>query len=107
MHHYQGRLDTSLPHRGVYHPSKRGKIPVVFDCSAEFLEKFINQKWLSGPGWTSQINGVLTRFREEKIAFMADLKSMYYQVQVPEDQQSFLKFLWWENHDTDRGLMTM
>ena len=26
---------------------------------------------------------------------------MYHQVQVPEDQQSFLKFLWWENHDID------
>ena len=26
---------------------------------------------------------------------------MYHQVQVPEDQQSFLKFLWWENHGID------
>ena len=33
---------------------------------------------------------------------MADVAFMYYQVQVPEDQQSFLKFLWWENQDIDR-----
>ena len=26
---------------------------------------------------------------------------MYHQLLVPEDQQSFLKFLWWENHDID------
>ena len=30
---------------------------------------------------------------------MADVEAMYHQVQVLEDQQSFLKFLWWENHD--------
>ena len=28
---------------------------------------------------------------------MADVKSMYYQVMVPVNQQSFLKFLWWNN----------
>ena len=28
---------------------------------------------------------------------MADVKSMYYQVMVPDNQQSFLKFLWWNN----------
>ena len=32
---------------------------------------------------------------------MTDVEAMYHQVQVPEDQQSFLKFLWWENHDID------
>ena len=33
---------------------------------------------------------------------MADVEAMYYQVQVPEYQQSFLKFLWWENHDIEK-----
>ena len=32
---------------------------------------------------------------------MVDLEAMYHQVQVPEDQQSFLKFLWWENYGID------
>ena len=26
---------------------------------------------------------------------------MYYQVRVPEYQQSFIKFLWWENHNIE------
>ena len=29
------RKDWFIPHHGVYHPSKPGKIRVVFDCSAE------------------------------------------------------------------------
>ena len=51
---------------------------------------------------TNQIIGVLTRFHEEQIAFMVYVEAMYYKVQVPEYQQSFLKFLWWENHDIEK-----
>ena len=106
---YAKRSDASpsgknwyIPHHGVYHPSKPSKICVMFDCSAEFQGKSINKELLSGPDLTNQITGILTRFCEEKIAFMADVEAMYHQVQVPEDQQSFLKFMWWENHDIDR-----
>ena len=35
------------------------------------------------------------------VAVIADVKSMYNQVQVPENQQTYLKFLWWENHDVE------
>ena len=31
-----------IPHHGVYHPSKAGKMCVVFDCSAEFQGRSIN-----------------------------------------------------------------
>ena len=36
--------DTSwyIPHHGVYHPHKPGKIRIVFDCSAKFLGKSLN-----------------------------------------------------------------
>ena len=90
-----------IPHHGVYHPSKPGKIRVVFDCSAEFQGKSINKELLSGPDLTNQIIGIMTRFREEKIAFMADIEAMYHQVLVPDDQQTFLKFLWWSTDDID------
>ena len=49
-----------IPHHGVYHPSKPGKIRVVFDCSAEFQGRSINKELLSGPDLTNQIIGVLT-----------------------------------------------
>ena len=32
---------------------------------------------------------------------MVNMESMYYQVRVPEYQQSFIKFLWWENHNVE------
>ena len=88
-----------IPHRRMHHQGKPGKIIcVVFDCSAQFQETSSNKELLSGPGLKNQIIGVLTRFHEEKIAFMADIEAMYHQLQ---DQQSFLKFLWWESRDID------
>ena len=83
----------------MYHPSKSGKMRVVFDCSEEFEGRSINQELLSGPEphLTNQIIVVLTCFRQEPVALMADVESMYYQVIVPDNQQVFLKFSWWNN----------
>lgn len=53
---------------------------------------------LQGPDLTSKLTGVLTRFKEEKVAFMADVEKIFFQVKVAkEDQkdQNFLRFLWW------------
>lgn len=35
-----------LPHHGVYHPQKPGKIRVVFECSTKFSETSLNNKLL-------------------------------------------------------------
>ena len=88
-----------IPHHGVYHPSKPGKIRVVFDCSTKFQEVSLNKNLMSGPDLTNQIVGVLTRFREEPVVIMGDIESMFHQVMVPREDRSFLRFLWWEDHD--------
>ena len=76
-----------VPHQGVLNPNK-GKIRVVFDCSSQYKGNSINQNLLSGPDLTNQLIGVLHRFRLEPVAFMADIKAMYYQVKVREIQRS-------------------
>ena len=81
----------------MYHPSKLGKICVVFDCSAEFEGRSINQELLSGPDLTNQVVGVLRCFQQGPVAFMADVESMYYQVMVPDNELAFLIFLWWNS----------
>ena len=86
--------DPVYPPYWVYHhPSKPGKIRVDFDCSAEFDERSLNRELLTGPDLTNQIVGVLTRFQQNSIAFMADIEAMYYQVMVSEHQQTFIKFV--------------
>ena len=87
-----------IPHHTVYHPSKPGKLCVVFICSAEFERKSIHKELPIGPDLTNQIFGILIKFFEERVAAMADVESMYYQMQVSENQKTYLKFLCWENH---------
>ena len=85
----------------MYHPSKPGKIRVVFDCSAEFDERSLNKELLIGPDLTNHIVAVRTRFWQNSIAFVADIAIMYYQLIVSEYQQTFIKFLWWNDHNID------
>ena len=104
---YAGKADNNcksgktwyIPHHGVVHPAKPGKVCVVFDCSVKYRGTSLNNQLISGPDLTNQLVGVLTRFREEQVAFIADVETMFNQVRVPEGQRSLLRFLWWENGD--------
>ena len=93
-----------IPHHGVYHPKKPKKIRVVFDCSARYGGTSLNDRLLQGPDMTNSLVGVLTRFRQEPVAFMANKEAMFYQVLVPADQRDFLRFLWWPNGDLSAKL---
>ncbi|XP_051784790.1 uncharacterized protein LOC127528351 [Erpetoichthys calabaricus] len=92
-----------IPHHGVYNP-KKNKIRVVFDCTAICQGFSLNEQLLKGPDLTNTLIGVLTRFREEPIALMADIKSMFYQVKVPEEDTDLLHFLWWPEGNLNNGL---
>ena len=83
-----------IPHYGVTHPAKPEKVRVVFDCSGEFGGTSLNKQLIAGPYLTNQLVGVLTRVREEHIAYMADIEAMFHQVRVLENQRSLLRFLW-------------
>ncbi|KAK0151923.1 hypothetical protein N1851_006693 [Merluccius polli] len=87
----QGQLQRNdgqvwyIPHHGVYHKQK-GKLRVVANLLTELLQ---------GPDLANPLLGVLLRFRQERIAIMADIEAMYYQICVQEHQRDFLRFLWW------------
>ena len=88
-----------LPHNGAYHPRKPSIIRVVFDCSARYQGESLNDHLLQGLDLTSKLTGVLTRFREERVAFMAYIEKMFFQVKVMKEDQDYLRFLWWPNGD--------
>lgn len=54
---------------------------------------------MQGPDLTNTLIGALVRFREEPIAVMADVESMFYKVRVPETDADLLRFLWWPAGD--------
>ena len=86
-----------IPHHGVYHPKKPNKIRVVFVCAAKYERESLNKHLLQGPNLTNNLTGVLCRFRQEPMAFMCDIETMFHQVKVSEEFRDFLRFLWRED----------
>jgi hypothetical protein len=93
-----------LPHHGVCHPKKR-KLRVVFDCAARYQGTSLNDQLLQGPNLTNTLIGTLIRFRHEEVVFTGDIESMFYQVRVPLQDASFLRFLWWEDGDPRKQIV--
>ena len=90
-----------IPHHGVYHPKKPGKIRVVFDCSARFNDICINDTLLQGPDMINDLLGVLYRFRKEPVAISCDIEKMFYQFGVNLEDRDYLTFLWWTDGKYD------
>lgn len=86
-----------IPHHGVYHPKKPGKIRIVFDCSAKWEGQSLNQHLLQGPDLINNLTGILCRFRQEEIAISCDIEGMFHQVGVNKEDRDLLRFFWWEN----------
>ena len=82
-----------LPHHGVSNPNK-AKIRVVFDAAASYKGTSLNEQLLTGPDLLQNLVGILVRFREERVALMADITEMFHQVRVREEDQPALTFLW-------------
>lgn len=90
-----------IPHHGVYHPHKPGRIRVVFDASAKYQDTSLNDHLLTGPDLTNTLVGVLCRFRRSSVAFMCDIERMFHQFHVTKEDQDYLRFLWWEKGDLE------
>lgn len=88
-----------IPHHGIYHPQKPGKLRVVFDCSARFMGHSLNDYLLQGPDLTNSLIGVLCRFRKDSVAIVCDIEQMFHQFKVNVEHRNYLKFLWYENGD--------
>lgn len=92
-------LHWYLPHFGVYHPQKPQKIRVVFDSAAETAGISLNKILLSGPDLTNNLLGILIRFRQQPVAFMADIEQMFHSFLVREDHRDLLRFFWYKEND--------
>ncbi|XP_060126117.1 uncharacterized protein LOC132591490 isoform X1 [Zootoca vivipara] len=94
-----------LPIFGVYHPKKPGQIRVVFDSSAKFEGISLNDVLLTGPDLNNKLLGVLLRFREDSIAFTADIQQMFHCFFVREEDRNFLRFFWFRDNDFSKDII--
>jgi len=79
----------------VLNANKPGKVHVVFDCAAKLQGISLNEQLLEGPDLT----GILMCFRQEPVALLAEVESMFHQVCVSSNDCDALQFLWRPNND--------
>jgi len=60
---------------------------------------------LSGPDLTNSVLGVLIRFRQNAVAFMADIEQMFHSFLVRREHRDLLRFFWYKDNNTDGELI--
>ena len=90
-----------IPHHPVLNPNKPNKLRIVFDCAARSNGTSLNDSLLKGPDFMNSLMGVLLRFRKGRIAVVADIKKMFYQVRCTPEDCDALRFLWYPDGNTN------
>ena len=73
-----------IPNHGVSLPAKPAEIRVVVYCSADLGGTLLKKQLIAETHSTNQLIGVLTRFRKEHVAYMADIKAIFASVFMVE-----------------------
>ncbi|XP_078380261.1 uncharacterized protein LOC144663221 [Oculina patagonica] len=82
------------PHHPVHNPNKPDKVRIVMDAAAKHDGVSLNDRLHIGPDLLNSLVGVLLRFREQRVGLAADIEAMFHQVQIIEEDQPALRFLW-------------
>jgi len=64
------------------------------DAAAKCDGVSLNDKLHTGPDLLNSLVGVLLQFREQRVGLAADIEAMFHQVQIIEQDQPALRFLW-------------
>ena len=83
-----------FPHQGVYKKSAKEKtLRIVFDATAEFEEKSLNNSMLTGPKLQSELPEILLKFRERSITLGAQMETMFSRIRLTKADARYHRFL--------------
>ncbi|XP_026482644.1 uncharacterized protein LOC113390406 [Ctenocephalides felis] len=84
-----------IPHFAVIKDSSSTPLRIVFDASAKNAEfPSLNANLFSGPKLQSNIITILLNFRFGEIALTADIKQMYRNILIRDQDRRFQRILW-------------
>ncbi|GFQ82258.1 integrase catalytic domain-containing protein [Trichonephila clavata] len=88
-----------LPHHAVIRSDKTtSRLRIVFDGSAhEDGHSSLNQSLYTGPNLHPNMLQLLLRFRKNPVAFTADVKSAFLQIELDLRDREFTSFFWTDN----------
>ncbi|GFQ73516.1 integrase catalytic domain-containing protein [Trichonephila clavata] len=88
-----------LPHHAVIRSDKTtSRLRIVFNGSAhEDGHSSLNQSLYTGPNLHPNMLELLLRFRKNPVAFTADVKSAFLQIELDLRDREFTRFFWTDN----------
>ncbi|XP_029734329.2 uncharacterized protein LOC115269635 [Aedes albopictus] len=86
-----------LPLGAVRNPKKPGKIRLVWDAAAKVGGVSFNSMLLKGPDLLTPLASVLCKFRERPVAVCGDLKQMFHQFRIRQEDAHSQRFLYREH----------
>ncbi|XP_062699137.1 uncharacterized protein LOC134284320 [Aedes albopictus] len=86
-----------LPLNVVLNPNKPGKVRLVWDAAATVQGVSLNSQLLKGPDMLVPLVAVIIGFREHRVAVGGDLREMYHQIKIVDQDKQFQRFLFRDN----------
>lgn len=97
LHKQNGKV-WFIPVFPVSHPRKE-KVRLVFDSAAQYSGHSLNAKLLQGPDQCNRLRGVLIRFRQGEVGFVADVQAMFHSFYVTPEHRDVMRFFWFSDND--------
>ncbi|XP_062706189.1 uncharacterized protein LOC134287695 [Aedes albopictus] len=89
-----------LPIFPVMNVNKPGKIRMVWDAAAISHGVSLNSALLKGPDQLCELFTILVQFREGQVALTGDVREMFLQVLMRQEDQQCQRFLWYDEEGT-------
>ncbi|XP_055590561.1 uncharacterized protein LOC129742655 [Uranotaenia lowii] len=86
-----------LPLGLVTNPKKPSKVRMIWDAAAKVDGISLNSMLLKGPDQLASLVAILFRFRQFYVAVSSDIKEMFHQIRIRDDDKHSQRFLWREN----------
>ncbi|XP_062704002.1 uncharacterized protein LOC134286407 [Aedes albopictus] len=96
-----------LPLGVVLNPRKPGKVRVIWDAAAKVQGISLNSMLLKGPDQMTSLLSVLFQYREREVAISGDIKEMFHQLLIREEDRCALLFLWRDSPEMPVEVMVM
>ncbi|XP_029719406.2 uncharacterized protein LOC109431964 [Aedes albopictus] len=86
-----------LPVFPVVNHNKPGKVRLVWDCATCSFGVSLNSTLLKGPDQLCSLLSILLQFRENRVGLTGDIREMFHQIRIRDEDQQCQRFLWWND----------